>query len=159
MTVEEKGVNNTLAPYKTCANDSKKGDHGTWYVHKWIQVLPQGCAGAPGHVVKVDYEDVYIMQLSCAYEVRPLGFFGRRTNHSFIRSFRSSNRLSACLPQLLVLLTFAACSLNQSGRALSTPSTYNSTTGTVPVLVRQLRARPGIWVYYRAPLTALSHSN
>ena len=34
VTVEEKGVNNTLAPYKTRTNDSTKGDRGAWYARK-----------------------------------------------------------------------------------------------------------------------------
>jgi len=71
------------------------------------------------------------MQLLCAYEVRPIVLISwALTNVSFIRS---SNR-----PSPSATRRFAACSLKQSGRALSTPSTSTSTTGTVPV--RQLRA-------------------
>ena len=38
VTVEEKGVHNTLAPYKTCTNDSIKDGRGRWYLRKWIEV-------------------------------------------------------------------------------------------------------------------------
>ncbi|KIM19365.1 hypothetical protein M408DRAFT_13500, partial [Serendipita vermifera MAFF 305830] len=40
VTVEANGVNNTLAPYKTCPNDSNPliGDRGTYYVKQWVSV-------------------------------------------------------------------------------------------------------------------------
>ena len=78
VTVEEKGVNNTLAPYKTCTNDSTKGDRGVWYVRKWIEVYLKDARERLGGLLdgmKLDYEDVYVMQMLCAYEVRPPIFF------------------------------------------------------------------------------------
>ena len=78
VTVEEKGVNNTLAPYKTCTNDSTKGDRGVWYVRKWIEVYLKDARERLGGLLdgtKLEYEDVYIMQLLCAYEVcLPISF-------------------------------------------------------------------------------------
>ena len=38
VTVEEKGVNNTLAPDKSCKNDSMKDDRRRWYLRKWVDV-------------------------------------------------------------------------------------------------------------------------
>src|SRR5271169_6523839 len=68
-------VNNTLAPYKTCPNDSNPaiGDRGTYYVKQWvgvyllqahmrIQPLSEG--------VHLTLEDVCAIQMMCAYEVR-----------------------------------------------------------------------------------------
>ena len=78
VTVEEKGVNNTLAPYKTCTNDSTKGDRGVWYVRKWVEVYLKDARERLGGLLdgmKLDYEDVYTMQMLCAYEVRPPIFF------------------------------------------------------------------------------------
>ena len=98
VTVEETGVNNTLAPYKTCTNDSKKGDRGTWYVRKWVQVYLKDARerlGALLEGIKLDYEDVYVMQSLCAYEVRPLVIF---------LLFSDADERTDRLPRLLVLL-------------------------------------------------------
>ena len=75
VTVEEKGVNNTLAPYKTCTNDSMKGDRGRWYLRKWVEVYLKAAhkrLGASLEGTELSYEDVYVMQLLCAYEVCPI---------------------------------------------------------------------------------------
>ena len=77
VTVEEKGVNNTLAPYRTCTNDSIKGDRGVWYLRKWTEVYLKDARerlGALLEGVELHYEDVYVMQLLCAYEVRSSSF-------------------------------------------------------------------------------------
>ena len=77
VTVEEKGVNNTLAPYKTCPNDSMKGDRGRWYLRKWVEVYLKDAHKRLGTLLegaKLEYEDVYVMQLLCAYEVCPYPF-------------------------------------------------------------------------------------
>ena len=77
VTIEEKGVNNTLSPYKTCKNESKKGDRGIWYVRKWIEIYLKDARARLGALlegVKLDYEDLYAMQMLCAYEVRARTF-------------------------------------------------------------------------------------
>ena len=64
-------MNNTLAPYKTCTNDSTKGDRGVWYVRRWMESYLKDARERLGGLLdgmKLDYEDVYIMQLLCAYE-------------------------------------------------------------------------------------------
>jgi len=56
-TVEEKGVNNTLAPYKTCPNDSTR---------KWVEVYLKDAhkrLGALLEGLELGYEDMYIIQL------------------------------------------------------------------------------------------------
>ena len=78
VTVEEKGVNDTLAPYNTCTSNSTKGDRGVWYARKWIEVYlkdEQERLGGLLDDMKLDYEDVHIMRLLCAYEVRRPIFF------------------------------------------------------------------------------------
>lgn len=130
VTVEEQGVNNTLAPYKTCTNDSTKGDRGRWYLRKWAEVYLKDAhkrLGALLEGVKLEYEDVYVMQLLCAYEVCPSQ---TPMTCSFIRFLHRRSPL-ATPPS-------AAFSLNPSGKASSTPSTSTSTTATG--LVRRLRA-------------------
>ena len=77
VSVEE-GVNKTLALYKTCTNDPTKGGRGVWYVRKWIEVSLRDAQERMGGLLdgmELDYEDVYIMQLLCAYEVRRSIFF------------------------------------------------------------------------------------
>ena len=76
--VEEKRVNNTLAPYKTCTSDSTKGDRGVGCARKSIEVYLRGVRERMGGLLdgmRLDYEDVYIIQLLCAYEVRHRIFF------------------------------------------------------------------------------------
>jgi Histidine phosphatase superfamily (branch 2) len=101
VTIEKKGVNNTLAPYKTCDNESKdgKGDRGVWYVRKWTEVYLKDARkrlGALLEGVELDYEDVYVMQLLCAYEVRSLP--------CCIWSPYADSPRTDCLPRLLLLL-------------------------------------------------------
>jgi len=72
-------VNNSLAPYKTCENDSKTGrsERGVWYVRKWLEVYLKDARGRLGALlegVKLDYEDVYVMQMLCAYETVAIGY-------------------------------------------------------------------------------------
>jgi hypothetical protein len=68
-------VNNTLAPYQTCPNDSNPaiGDRGMYYVKQWVGVyLPKAHARIQALLegVRLSLEDVYAMQMMCAYEVR-----------------------------------------------------------------------------------------
>ncbi|KAG8816435.1 hypothetical protein FRC17_000336 [Serendipita sp. 399] len=79
VTVEADQYNNTLAPYKTCPNDSRPeiGDRGTYYVKKWVPVylqeaLPRIQALLQGYTLSL--EDVYTMQMLCAYETVALGY-------------------------------------------------------------------------------------
>jgi len=72
-------LNNTLAPYKTCTNDSIQGrcERGAWYVRKWWEVYLKDARerlNALLEGVKLDYEDVYVMQMLCAYETVSLGY-------------------------------------------------------------------------------------
>ncbi|KAJ7869626.1 phosphoglycerate mutase-like protein, partial [Mycena leptocephala] len=79
ITIEEGGVNNTLAPYKTCpnVNDPLKADRGRGFVAAWADVYLQNALKrlAPlieGYELRV--EDVYVMQQMCAYETVALGY-------------------------------------------------------------------------------------
>ena len=122
VTVEEKGVNNTLAPYKTCTNDSMKGDRGRWYLRKWVEVYLKDARKRLGALVEgleLEYEDAYVMQLLCAYEVC---YPQAPMNYSLIRFLHRQSPL-ATPPS-------AASSLSPSGKASSTPSISTSTTAT-----------------------------
>ena len=90
VTVEEKGVNNTLAPYKTCTNDSMK-DARALVSPQVGRGISQGRAQAPRRVVEgveLEYEDVYVMQLICAYEVchpqTPMNYSSIRLLHPWL---------------------------------------------------------------------------
>ncbi|PVG01496.1 phosphoglycerate mutase-like protein [Serendipita vermifera] len=79
VTIEETGYNNTLAPYKTCPNDRipEIGDRGTFYVKQWANVyLRDAHIRIQGMLKGYDLtmEDVYTMQMMCAYETVALGF-------------------------------------------------------------------------------------
>ncbi|KAG8816240.1 hypothetical protein FRC18_001111 [Serendipita sp. 400] len=79
VTVEADQFNNTLAPYKTCPNDSKPaiGDRGTYYVKQWVSVYLQEALQRIQGLLKgytLTLEDVYTMQMMCAYETVALGY-------------------------------------------------------------------------------------
>ncbi|EKM51374.1 uncharacterized protein PHACADRAFT_129290 [Phanerochaete carnosa HHB-10118-sp] len=79
ITIEAKGFNNTLAPYKTCPNtdDKTKADRGTWFVRKWAEVYLKDAQArlAPQiHGYNLTIEDVYTLQQMCAYETVAIGY-------------------------------------------------------------------------------------
>ncbi|KAF8162781.1 histidine phosphatase superfamily [Crassisporium funariophilum] len=79
ITIEEKGFNNTLAPYKTCPNaDIKtKSERGTWYLERWAAIYLKD---AHKRLQKqfgdfdLTIEDVHTMQQLCPYETVALGY-------------------------------------------------------------------------------------
>ncbi|KAG6902665.1 hypothetical protein C0995_013357 [Termitomyces sp. Mi166 len=79
ITIEAKGFNNTLAPYKTCPNAKvpERGDRGAWYVKHWAEIyLKKALARLQPNIksYKLSIEDVYIMQQMCAYETVAIGY-------------------------------------------------------------------------------------
>lgn len=79
ITIEEKGFNNTLAPYKTChnANINEKGDRGVWYTERWADIYLQNTRKRLAKEIKgydLTIEDVYTMQQLCAYETVAIGY-------------------------------------------------------------------------------------
>ncbi|KIM23174.1 hypothetical protein M408DRAFT_332472 [Serendipita vermifera MAFF 305830] len=79
VTVEANGVNNTLAPYKTCPNDSNPliGDRGTYYVKQWVSVYLVDAQQRIQSLLEgyeLSMEDLYAMQMMCAYETVSLGY-------------------------------------------------------------------------------------
>ncbi|EKM60569.1 uncharacterized protein PHACADRAFT_84917, partial [Phanerochaete carnosa HHB-10118-sp] len=79
VTIENLGVNNTLAPYMTCPNfmQKDKGDRGTWYVRNWANRYlkhAQVRLGRQMHGFNLTIEDLYTMQELCAYETVAIGY-------------------------------------------------------------------------------------
>ncbi|THG96255.1 hypothetical protein EW026_g5547 [Hermanssonia centrifuga] len=79
ITIEAKGYNNTLAPYKTCPNaDIKsKADRGSWYVRKWAGIYLKDAQARLAPQLKgydLSIEDVYTLQQMCAYETVAIGY-------------------------------------------------------------------------------------
>ncbi|KAF5349620.1 hypothetical protein D9756_008974 [Leucocoprinus leucothites] len=79
ITIEQKGFNNTLAPYKTCpnANINEKGDRGVWYNQRWAEIYLQDAHKRLTKEIKgfdLTVEDVFTMQQMCAYETVALGY-------------------------------------------------------------------------------------
>ncbi|KAK7691641.1 hypothetical protein QCA50_005040 [Cerrena zonata] len=79
ITIEEKGFNNTLAPYKTCPNaeTSGKSNRSLFYVREWAQryLAAAHARLAPqleGYSLSI--EDVFTMQQLCAYETVAIGY-------------------------------------------------------------------------------------
>lgn len=74
ITVENGGINNTLASPETCdnANNPNIGGLGTALAQKWIAkyLAPATTRLAPMvHGVDLNIIDIFEMQLTCAYEV------------------------------------------------------------------------------------------
>ncbi|KAJ3514189.1 hypothetical protein NLJ89_g2508 [Agrocybe chaxingu] len=79
ITIEAKGFNNTLAPYKTCPNasDKSKASRGDWYIARWAEIylkdaqkrLQKDLDG-----LDLSIQDVYTMQQLCPYETVALGY-------------------------------------------------------------------------------------
>lgn len=66
--------NNTLAPYSTCTNSNvaSKGDRGTPYQQQWVSVYLADAKDRLQGMLSgytLTFEDVFSMQLMCAYEV------------------------------------------------------------------------------------------
>ncbi|KAF9220158.1 phosphoglycerate mutase-like protein [Gyrodon lividus] len=79
ITIESKGFNNTLAPYRTCANndDPNKGWRGGSPKNKWIAIyLQKALRRLQKHIngVELTLADVFAMQETCAFETVALGF-------------------------------------------------------------------------------------
>ncbi|KIY71949.1 phosphoglycerate mutase-like protein [Cylindrobasidium torrendii FP15055 ss-10] len=78
ITIEEKGYNNTLAPYKTCPNAKEDvADRGKWYVAKWAEVYLKDANERLRKQIKgyeLTIEDTYVLQQLCAYETVALGY-------------------------------------------------------------------------------------
>ncbi|KAF9242010.1 histidine phosphatase superfamily [Melanogaster broomeanus] len=79
ITIESQGFNNTLAPYRTCANngDPHKGWRGGRPKNKWIGIyLQKALRRLQKHVSGMDltFADLFAMQEICAFETVALGF-------------------------------------------------------------------------------------
>ncbi|KAI0306751.1 phosphoglycerate mutase-like protein [Multifurca ochricompacta] len=79
ITIEDRGVNNTLAPYMTCHNGGNraKADRGTSFVKEWAAIyLKEVRDRLQQHIdgYTLTIEDVYTMQQMCAYETVAIGF-------------------------------------------------------------------------------------
>ncbi|KAK2460651.1 hypothetical protein APHAL10511_007121 [Amanita phalloides] len=79
ITIEAKGFNNTLSPYMTCPNakDYKKAMRGVWYVRRWAdKYLKSARKRLQSELrgVELSIEDVFTMQLMCAYETVAIGY-------------------------------------------------------------------------------------
>jgi hypothetical protein len=79
IMIEAKGFNNTLAPYRSCANNDvpHRGYRGQPYADAWKAVylrdtVPRLQQYLDG--VELDIEDVYAMQELCAFESVALGY-------------------------------------------------------------------------------------
>ncbi|GJE94137.1 histidine-type phosphatase [Phanerochaete sordida] len=79
ITIEARGFNNTLAPYKTCPNadDKTKADRGTWFVRQWADIYlkdAQARLAPQMHGYNLTIEDLYTLQQMCAYETVAIGY-------------------------------------------------------------------------------------
>ncbi|KAH7889210.1 histidine phosphatase superfamily [Phlebopus sp. FC_14] len=79
ITIEAKGFNNTLAPYRTCSNsdDPTKGYRGTPLANDWKAIyLKKALRRLQKHItgMELTIDDVYAMQEMCGYETVALGF-------------------------------------------------------------------------------------
>ncbi|KIP05069.1 hypothetical protein PHLGIDRAFT_31059 [Phlebiopsis gigantea 11061_1 CR5-6] len=79
ITIEEKGFNNTLAPYKTCnnADDKAKSDRAIWYVRRWADIYLKDAHARLAPQLKgydLSIEDIYTLQQMCAYETVAIGY-------------------------------------------------------------------------------------
>ncbi|KAF8626245.1 hypothetical protein AX15_004924 [Amanita polypyramis BW_CC] len=79
ITIEADKFNNTLAPYMTCPNarNSTKALRGNWYVRRWANIyLKDTRKRLQGQLSGFEFsiEDIYTMQLMCAYETVAIGY-------------------------------------------------------------------------------------
>lgn len=76
ITIESHGINNTLSPDKTCHNENHT-ERTSWYVRRWVERYLKTARkrlNAHLHGIKLTEEDVYAMQMMCAYETVALGY-------------------------------------------------------------------------------------
>ncbi|KAG6331252.1 hypothetical protein ID866_7837 [Astraeus odoratus] len=79
ITIEARGFNNTLAPYRSCRNndDRRKAYRGVAPSYEWKTVyLKNAVRRLQEHVsgMELTIDDVFAMQETCAYETVALGF-------------------------------------------------------------------------------------
>ncbi|KIJ59176.1 hypothetical protein HYDPIDRAFT_101150, partial [Hydnomerulius pinastri MD-312] len=79
ITIESKGFNNTLAPYRSCSNndDPNKGWRGGDPMNEWVAIyLQKALHRLQKHVtgMELTFADVFAMQETCAFETVALGF-------------------------------------------------------------------------------------
>ncbi|KAI0072842.1 phosphoglycerate mutase-like protein [Panus rudis PR-1116 ss-1] len=79
VTIEAKGFNNTLSPYKTCPNarTSGKSDRSLYYVREWAGVYLADAHARLAPLLEgydLSIEEIYTMQQMCAYETVAIGY-------------------------------------------------------------------------------------
>ncbi|KAJ3489520.1 hypothetical protein NLI96_g2067 [Meripilus lineatus] len=79
ITIESRGFNNTLAPYKTCPNarTSSKSERSLLYVREWAAIYLADAHARLAPLMSgydLTIEDVYVFQQLCAYETVALGY-------------------------------------------------------------------------------------
>ncbi|KIM58916.1 hypothetical protein SCLCIDRAFT_127317 [Scleroderma citrinum Foug A] len=79
ITIESKGFNNTLAPYRSCLNneDRSKAYRGLGPANEWAtRYLENAVKRLQKHIsgMTLTVDDLYAMQQTCAYETVGLGF-------------------------------------------------------------------------------------
>ncbi|KAG1792165.1 phosphoglycerate mutase-like protein [Suillus plorans] len=79
ITIEAKGFNNTLAPFRSCANSGNpnRAFRGVSRANAWIEVYLKDTVPRLQqylHGFDLDVQDIYAMQTLCAFETVALGY-------------------------------------------------------------------------------------